>query len=403
MGDDKIENSNDLSVTHDTEKVVSETGLNKPAKRLSPYEYFQTDKGRRDGWYIGIMVGTVAFLSAAYTFWPKANTPTLVCSSYETQNQRYDCMLEQGTITSAEYIQMAEAMRVEIAPATKGIPLAQLDPNSSESRFENAVRNIAAGKDQARREALVLARHPDTRASGLDKLAALAKTPADWRQVGELAYPWDTARATKAYDGALTAGSKNVWDYVYLSRLHERGGNLNAAKDILKKTSLLEISDRDKSAIYDETGNVVRAQGDLAAARKAYEDGLEIRERLAKADGSNTGFQRDLAVSYERLAVTAIKSEDFESAQSWLEKELIISLKLERNDPSNAGMIRFNAVVRDMLGGVHSQLNKKHLAAEQWAKAYAAMKALDDAGKMQPVDQEWFEALAQKVAALDRE
>ncbi|WP_371126976.1 hypothetical protein [Variovorax sp. YR216] len=39
------------------------------------------------------------------------------------------------------------------------------------------------------------------------------------------------------------------------------------------------------------------AAGRLDAARKAYEQGLAIRERLAKADRSKTGWQRDLSVT----------------------------------------------------------------------------------------------------------
>ena len=41
--------------------------------------------------------------------------------------------------------------------------------------------------------------------------------------------------------------------------------------------------------------------GQADAARKAYEQSLAIAERLAKADPSNSGWQRDLVVSYIKL------------------------------------------------------------------------------------------------------
>ena len=44
------------------------------------------------------------------------------------------------------------------------------------------------------------------------------------------------------------------------------------------------------------------AQGNLAEALKAYRDGLAIAERLAAADPSNAGWQRDLSVSHAKLA-----------------------------------------------------------------------------------------------------
>jgi hypothetical protein len=39
----------------------------------------------------------------------------------------------------------------------------------------------------------------------------------------------------------------------------------------------------------------VSAQGDLAGALKSYRDSLGIREKLAKQDPGNAGWQRDLA------------------------------------------------------------------------------------------------------------
>jgi hypothetical protein len=41
--------------------------------------------------------------------------------------------------------------------------------------------------------------------------------------------------------------------------------------------------------------------GDLAAARTAYQAALEIRTRLAAADPANTGWQRDLQITRQRI------------------------------------------------------------------------------------------------------
>ena len=55
---------------------------------------------------------------------------------------------------------------------------------------------------------------------------------------------------------------------------------------------------RDLSVSYDKVGDVLQAQGDLAAALKAYHDSSAIAERLAKADPSNANWQSDFAISY---------------------------------------------------------------------------------------------------------
>ena len=52
---------------------------------------------------------------------------------------------------------------------------------------------------------------------------------------------------------------------------------------------------------YNKVGDVLVAQGKLDEALKSYRDSLAIGERLAKADPSNTGWQRDLSVSYNKV------------------------------------------------------------------------------------------------------
>jgi hypothetical protein len=44
------------------------------------------------------------------------------------------------------------------------------------------------------------------------------------------------------------------------------------------------------------------AAGDLAAARAAYQAGLDIAVRLAAADPANAGWQRDLDVIRQRIS-----------------------------------------------------------------------------------------------------
>ena len=51
------------------------------------------------------------------------------------------------------------------------------------------------------------------------------------------------------------------------------------------------------------------AQGQLAEALKDYRDSLAIRERLTAADRSNTEWQRDLAISYGKLATVYEKEQ----------------------------------------------------------------------------------------------
>jgi len=136
-----------------------------------------------------------------------------------------------------------------------------------------------------------------------------------WRETGALAFPINTVDAIKAYENAVRFDGTDVWDYIFLSRLYDRGGNLNAAKSILNKAFELESSNRDHFVLLSERGDIAVAQGDLPTARKAYQDALDISGTLAKADPSNTGFQRDLSVSYNKIGDIAAQQGDLPAAQ----------------------------------------------------------------------------------------
>ena len=77
------------------------------------------------------------------------------------------------------------------------------------------------------------------------------------------------------------------------------------------------------------------AAGDLAAARAAYQAGLDIRVRLAAADPANTGWQRDLSVSHNRLGDVAVAAGDLAAARTAYQAGLDIAVRLAAADPAN--------------------------------------------------------------------
>ena len=73
-----------------------------------------------------------------------------------------------------------------------------------------------------------------------------------------------------------------------------------------------------------------------AAARQAFQQGLEIAQRLAQADPTSAQAQRDLSVSFERLGNVQLQSGQVTEALRSYEKGLEISQKLAAADPSDA-------------------------------------------------------------------
>jgi len=125
------------------------------------------------------------------------------------------------------------------------------------------------------------------------------------------------------------------------------GGDLAGARksfnDSLAIIERLATSDpgnalwqRDLSASYDRVGDVQKAQGDLAGALKSYSDGLVIAEGLAKSDPGNAKWQRDLAMSFGELASVHRQSGDRAKALDALRQGQAIMSRLTKLSPDNA-------------------------------------------------------------------
>ena len=90
---------------------------------------------------------------------------------------------------------------------------------------------------------------------------------------------------------------------------------------------------RDLSVSYDKVGDVLVAQGKLEEALKAYRDSLAIAERLAAADRSNTQWQRDLSVSYDKIGDVLVAQGKLEEALKAYRDSLAIRERLAAADP----------------------------------------------------------------------
>ncbi|MDP8256308.1 MAG: tetratricopeptide repeat protein [Candidatus Alcyoniella australis] len=109
---------------------------------------------------------------------------------------------------------------------------------------------------------------------------------------------------------------------------------------------------RDLSVSHNKLGDVLRAQGDLAGALREYRAALEISERLATADPSNAKRQRDLSISHEKLGNVLRAQGDLAGALREYRADLEISERLATADSSNAGWQRDLSLSHINLGDV---------------------------------------------------
>jgi tetratricopeptide (TPR) repeat protein len=133
------------------------------------------------------------------------------------------------------------------------------------------------------------------------------ETAAERRRVATLAL--DAKNKGKVQNAAVIARFEEVtrldpglhWDWVELARLHREAGQLALSRVAATKAAENASGDRDRAAALAELGDVLVAQGDQTAAKRRYEESLEIVKRLAAADPSSASLQRDLIVSHVKL------------------------------------------------------------------------------------------------------
>ena len=88
-------------------------------------------------------------------------------------------------------------------------------------------------------------------------------------------------------------------------------------------------------AAYNEVGDALTAQGNLAEALKVYQDGINIVERLAKADPRNVGSQKNLFLLFEKVG-DVLKEQDLAEALKAFQNSLAIQRHLVEVDRGNS-------------------------------------------------------------------
>src|SRR6516225_5578856 len=140
---------------------------------------------------------------------------------------------------------------------------------------------------------------------------------------------------------------------------------LNAYRDALIIRERLAKTDpgnmgwqSDLASSYNLVGDVLRAQDKLAEALKAYRDSVAINERLAAADPSNAGWQRNLSVSYNQVVRygnvgSVLQAQgNLPDALNAYRDALTIRERLAKTDPGNTGWQSDLASSYNLVGSV---------------------------------------------------
>ena len=218
----------------------------------------------------------------------------------------------------------------------------------------------------------------------LDKVAAADPSNAEWQR--DLSVSWNRIGDVRVAQGDL-AGALDAYtaDMAIAERLAAADpGNAKWQRDL--------------SVSWNKLGDVRIAQGDLGGALDAYTAAMAIRDNLAAADPGNAGWQRDLSVSWDNIGDVRTAQGDLGGALDAYTAGKAIRDKLAAADPGNAEWQRDLIVSHVKLSEVAAEPDKvrAHLAA-----ALEIARALEQSGRLAPVDAFIPGMLEQRLAALD--
>ncbi|WP_300454513.1 tetratricopeptide repeat protein, partial [Accumulibacter sp.] len=140
-------------------------------------------------------------------------------------------------------------------------------------------------------------------------------------------------------------------------------------------------------------GAVQQAAGDLAAARRSFDESLRIARRLAAANPASAQAQRDVSVSLDRLGDVQQAAGDLAAARRSFDESLQMRRRLAAANPASAQAQRDVAVSLWRLARIGGGVT--------WREVADAWLALQARGVLSPVDQAFVEE-AQRRAASER-
>ncbi len=136
---------------------------------------------------------------------------------------------------------------------------------------------------------------------------------------------------------------------------------------------------RDLSISFNKLGDLSRALGDTAAARRYYEDALAVRRRLAEAAPDSADYARDLSISNERLGDLSRALGDTAAARRYYEDALAVRRRLAEAAPDSADYARDLSISNERLGDLSRALGDTAAARRYYEDALAVRRRLAEA------------------------
>ena len=220
------------------------------------------------------------------------------------------------------------------------------------------------------------------------ELAALA---ADMQDRGEKT----TADVLQIWDQAAKLDADDLWTWVYIARLSAEAGATNRAMSAARNGVRVARTEHEKKVAQTELGRVQVAAGDLAGARKSFEDSLKLARQLAAVNPSSADEQRDVSVSLIKLGEVQVAAGDLPGARKSFEDSYQLRQRLAAANPSSA------AAQRDVWASLWL-LATLPSPSVRWEEVAKAIRAIQSRGILGPIDRRFLEEAERRAAEQER-
>ncbi len=274
-----------------------------------------------------------------------------------------------------------------------------IESGTAEKRDQAVKELVVQAKDDQQRKALSLIAEGDID-GGLDLLATQAQKASEnaetaqqeavnqWRRIGELAYGVDRKRALAAFKKVMElTPHAQAWDYIYLTRLYIKSGQRENALAIVEQgLTVIDAKDRDYFVLLDEKSDLSILVGDREDADINLQTVHQYMLARANRDPENTLWQRDLSVSYEKIADVLRDKGKADEALNHYQKSLVIAQNLTKHDPESTEWQRDLSVSYEKIANVLSDKGKADDALSHYQKSLEIRQNL---AKHDPENTQW--------------
>ena len=199
----------------------------------------------------------------------------------------------------------------------------------------------------------------------------------------------DPVRARPYLEEAATLAPDNFIYLITYGRDLEVTGQSDKAKEIFAdalRLAELENNQRNIALAKDDIGRIQEVQGDLEAALKSYQDGLNIAQKLAREDPSNKEWQRDLWVSFNKIGDIQKTHDNLKGSLISYQDGLKIVKKLVREDSGNKQWQRDLSISYNNIGDIQKAQGDLAEALKSYQDGLAIRK---DLARKDPGNKEW--------------